>query len=477
MAGNLVERVAGIISRYSMLSRGARVGVGVSGGADSVVLLHILQRLSTDLEIMPIVLHVNHQLRGAESDQDEEFVRALSESLKIECFVEHAKPEKGNLEEGARNARREFFQRSTKQHSLARIALGHTRSDQAETVLFRFLRGSGLAGLAGMRMVTQDNLIRPLLTTSRDEVRNWAVEEGIAWREDSSNADIGFSRNRLRRQTIPALARQFNPELEGVLAGTAELAQAEEDYWAEQVERKYEQITKRTHLGSILHVPSLVSLHTAVQRRLIRRAMVDVRGDLRSIEMAHVNAILALFESSHGHDRAIVPGVDAIRSYDRLLLAIPGELKSRERHYCFEIRPGEERQLPFGAGSISIDWVKPECEFYAKFKEEQEVTEVVDLGGEALSRCGSRDVLCVRNWKPGDRLHRPGHVESEKIKSLFQEYKVALWDRRHWPVVVSGEEVVWVRQFGSAAKFQSSGEGRLLRLVYREAPVNRNLSG
>src|SRR5689334_594161 len=149
LAGTIPERAAEIIIRYNMLPASGRVGVAVSGGADSVALLHILRGLRCDL----IVLHVNHHLRGEESDGDEAFVRELTQSLGLPILIEHAIPTPGNLEEEARRARRAFFLRCREELALARIALGHTRSDQAETVLFRLLRGSGLTGLAGIRPV------------------------------------------------------------------------------------------------------------------------------------------------------------------------------------------------------------------------------------------------------------------------------------------------------------------------------------
>ncbi len=146
------------------------------------------------------------------------------------------------------------FARVRNEAKLDRIALGHTRSDQAETVLYRFLRGSGSAGLAAMRPVSRDGLIRPLLAVSREEVRAWAQSQGISWREDSSNQDPRFARNVLRNEAIPALARNFNPNLEGVLAGTALVAQAEEDYWEGLVAATYAQLRERSHLGSFFQV-------------------------------------------------------------------------------------------------------------------------------------------------------------------------------------------------------------------------------
>ncbi len=458
----LADRVAGIIPRYNMVSPGDRAGVAVSGGADSVVLLHILHSLSERLQIELFVLHLNHGLRGAESDEDEEFVRSLAQSLGLPVAVERAQLGGGNLEQNARTARREFFGRAMEKHALSKLALGHTRSDQAETVLFRFLRGTGLSGLAGMRMVTEDGLIRPLLTTSRCEVRQWAAVAGVSWREDSSNADLGFARNRLRHRTLPALAESFNPNLEGVLAGAAELAQREEEYWFQHIEPIYRQIAKRTHLGSILQIRLLKALHLAERRRLIRRALVDVRGDLRSIDFAHVEAILALCASEQGHDRVIVPGSDALRSYDKLLLTSPHTLNSEPRHYHLELKIGEECRLPFHAGTIYVKQGNATADFCANFKKEQEFTiEAADLNSRAA-------MLSVRNWEPGDELQRAGHAGADKIKSLFQQHRVLLWERRHWPVVVSGEEIVWVRRFGSAAKFTGSGDDDgVLHLIYR----------
>ena len=469
-AGNLVDRVAEIIPRYNMLSAGDRIGVAVSGGADSVALLHILYRLSAQFRIELAVLHVNHQLRGAESEEDEAFVRALAGSLGLEAQVVHSRPEEGNLEQEARRARRAFFRECMERGGLKRVALGHTRSDQAETVLLRLFRGSGLAGLSGMRMVSPEGWIRPLLSTSRHEVREWARAENLAWREDSSNADSRFARNLLRNEAIPALSRHFNPNLEGVLAGTAELAQDEEEYWAQEIEGIYPKITKRTqtrgYLGLILQVRELSAYKRAVQRRLIRRILCDIRKDLRSLDQDHVEAILRVCSSTQGHDRVVVPGADVLRSFETVLFTRPGELASVPRQYRLEIKAGEERQLPYGAGVIALKVMKPEPRNCVNFKEAQQFpAEVEHLDGDALTDRNAR--FEVRNWEPGDALQRSGHGSAEKVKSLFQEHRILLWERRHWPVLVAGEEIVWVRRFGVAAKFRAaSGSRQPIRLIY-----------
>lgn len=463
-----IDRVAEILTRYSMLPPDARIGVAVSGGADSVVLLHVLHRLSDRFRVTLAVLHLNHKLRGAESDADEQFVRDLGSRLGLPVFSESASLPGGNLEQEARLARRNFFARMRQREELERMALGHTRSDQAETILLRLLRGSGVAGLCGMRFVTDDHLIRPLLDLGRDEIRAWARSEGVEWREDSSNEDCQFNRNRVRNQTLPALTADYNSNLETVLAKTAGIAQAEEDYWSLQIGPICERITRRNHLGLLVRVPELVRLHTAVQRRVIRGLILRLKGDLRSVDLAHIEAISALLASTHGHDRVLLPGIDAVRSFDTLLLTRPGKLNADERQYCRQLLPGEWVRLPAGAGSIRFNYVKSEAQFCDTFKSEEDFPfEVAEISRAVLTDAGLIRPLYVRNWEPGDQIQRPGHSRPEKLKTLFGEYRILLWERRHWPVVVCDEEIVWAKQFGCSSKIKASGpEAMKFRLEY-----------
>lgn len=442
-----------------MIRPHSRLGVAVSGGADSVVLLHLLSALRERFPCELTVLHANHGLRGQESDGDEAFVRALAEELGIPCLSELVALEPGNLEQSARDARRAFFRKS----GLDRIALGHTRSDQAETVLYRFLRGSGSAGLAAMRPVSEDWLIRPLLDASREEVREWARDQGITWREDSTNADSRFARNFLRNEAMPALAQNFNTKLEAVLAGTAALAQAEEDYWSEFVSQIYCEHVSRSDLGSFLHISQLNSLPLAVRRRLIRRAVEEIRGNLRGIDLQHIESILRLFESTEGHDRVIIPGLDALRSYGTLLLAHPGRLNEDKRHYRVDIGVSNPANLPFGLGFIRLDASAKELQNCANVRISQTPsTEVAYLDSDAL-----RGPMYVRNWEPGDGLRMPGHSGFIKLKTLFQEHRVLLWERRHWPVLVCGDDVIWTRRFGCSAEVAAGPETQqTIRLMF-----------
>ena len=398
-------------------------------------------------------MHVNHQLRGDESEADEQFVRELAKSLGLPFCAMSGPVGPGNLEQNAREIRRQLFNDAKTKFDLHRIALGHNRSDQAETVLFRLFRGSGLAGLAGISPVSNEWLIRPLLEISRSEIREYLLTHRIEFREDSSNQNRRFARNRLRLETIPALKEAFNPALEEVLAGTSDLAREEEDYWARKIERLYSKITKRTNLGLIIEVRQLNQKHLALRRRLIRRAFGEVRGSLRSIDRRHVDDVLGICESAYGHDRVNVPGLDAMRSFGRLLLADPNALKS-PRDYRLELALGVSLKLPFNAGALHITEPRNWSQFCVNvddgpcFRSEEAY-----LDHRKMISAVSTGDLAVRNWQPGDRLQQAGQGNTEKIKTLFQEHGVFLWDRRHWPVVVAGREIVWVRGFGAAEEF------------------------
>ncbi len=478
MSSSLPQFVAAQLRRHQMLTPGKRIGVAVSGGADSVVLLHLLYRLRSEFACELLVLHVNHHLRAAESESDESFVRSLATHLGLAIEVEQAIAPNSQIEQQARDLRRAFFQRARREFNLDRIALGHTRSDQAETVLFRLLRGAGLTGLAGMRPVTSDLLIRPLLKCNRDEIRTWAKAEGIAWREDASNLDTAFTRNRLRLETLPALANIYNPNLETLLTQSAELAQTEEDYWAREVESVYHKITQETAFGLQIAVAALRLLHLALRRRLIRRMIQHLRGDLHAIDFAHIESILYLCESAEGHDRVIIPGIDALRSFGQLLLSPDGQRRGQERNYQIELSLGKEYQLPFQVGFLSINWLKsadPES-FCANFKGEQDKNlEICDWDGDLLAPSGTLPSIYVRNWRPGDVFQRVGHHSDDKIKTLFQSGKILLWERKHWPVVVAGAKIVWVRRFGGSASVIAAGGSRnIFRLIYRK-PESRQL--
>ncbi len=458
----MLERIAAGMIRHGMVAPGLRIGVAVSGGADSVCLLDVLSALAPRWDLRLHVLHLNHCLRGAESDEDEAFVRRLAEGRRLPCTVERqdvgrrAGEAHENLEQAARRARREFLLGFVRRGELDRIALGHTRSDQAETVLFRFLRGAGTAGLAGMRPAPPDGLIRPLLDVTRAEVLEYLREREIPWREDSSNAQRIFARNRIRLDLLPELVRDWNPALPDALAGLARMAADEEDYWEREVDR--------TVAGHLVEKPPAVlfrtdwfrSLPPALGRRVLRRAISRAKGNLRAIDLAHVERILELTESSEGSGRLQVPGLDVFRSFDWMRLAPPGMDRPEDRDFELPMTAPGQVTLPGGAGTLSLEVGPGSVSGIALPDADTGYNGyVTELDWGRLS-----GDLLVRNWRPGDQYRPVGHSRDIKLKLLFQQARIPLWERRRWPVMLCHHAIVWAGRFGPAAEFAATPESR-----------------
>ncbi|MGI8745697.1 MAG: tRNA lysidine(34) synthetase TilS [Bryobacteraceae bacterium] len=475
MAG-LSERVITQISRYGMFSAGQRVGAAVSGGADSMCLLHLLRELAPRWNLHLSVVHVEHGIRGQTSRQDAAFVQREAGELgfRFHLYKADVPALGGNLEQAARQVRHGFYRELIASGQVDRIATGHTCSDQAETVLYRILRGAGIAGLSGIRPVAENGLVRPLLSLWRAEIEAWLRERNITWREDLSNQDLTFARNRLRHETLPMLREGFNPNLDQTLAQLAILAQDEEIFWNQTADRSA--VGEGTVGGPIvLLAASLAESPAALARRQIRRAIQRVKGDLRQIEFGHTEAVLQMAQPNQGHSRVQLPGIDVIRSFEWIRIA---------RGTCFSLSPGELKRdfeiivnvpgsatLP-GGHVVTFELIEPKgaTESYDRVKDEidwQRLLSISALG--AAGNTGARSCrMELRNWRPGDRYHPAGQSHDEKIKTLFQEGRIPLWERRHWPVVTLDGRIVWTRRFGVAASL-SAEPGCTQTLEIRES--------
>ena len=443
------ETIAAAIERHRMLDRGRRIGVAVSGGADSLFLLHALHGLG----LAACILHVNHQLRGAESDADESFAAGLAADFHIPFFAITARPPEGNLEQEARRTRYRFFAGRIAGGVCDAVATGHTLDDQAETVLSRFLRGSGTAGLAGIQPVTAQNMIRPQLGIRRSEIRDWLRSHDIAWREDRSNESTEYLRNRLRLEILPKLA-EINPSLSEVLASTAEWAAAEESWWEAQLDLLTPGVFTSAGEAALCRTAALNAEPVAVQRRVLRRVIAQIKGSLRGIDFRHVEAIRRLAGTTEGSGRIQLPGLDIYRSFDWLRLAPPGIDTRLERDFEAPLSAPGTTNLPDRLLTIEMELVNSPT--------------VYNGGMDVVDRERTGDALIVRNWRPGDSYTPSGKSGPVKIKTLFQEFRIPLWQRRHWPVIARGSEIVWARRFGTARGFAAgpaTKEGLLIREV------------
>jgi tRNA(Ile)-lysidine synthase len=449
----MLDQVAGFMGRHNMFLSAARVGVAVSGGADSVFLLHALRELAPRWKLQLSVVHVDHGIRGAAARADAAFVADLAAQLQLNFHLRQADVPSidDNLEQAARRVRQAFFAELLSTAVVDRIATGHTRSDQAETVLYRILRGSGLAGLAGILPVTKEQVVRPLLELNRSEIECWLRKRNIAWREDETNQDRSYARNRLRHEILPLLRNSFNPRLDEALANMATLAQDEEQYWAAELRRR--RPSPPCNTPQILSIVELTAIPAALARRSIRQAIEFAKGDLHQVDFAHIERILAMARSRNGHDRIQLPGLDVLRSFDWIRLS---PILSRDRQgavasgfdFSFAVQPPGAVELPGDSARITLQILE-------KGERAPACGTVVDELDWDLFRSPDRrpSSLEVRNWRPGDQYQRVGQSRKQKIKMLFQKARIPLWERWNWPIVTYNGSIVWAKGFGAAAEF------------------------
>jgi tRNA(Ile)-lysidine synthase len=473
----LAQRVCHYVREQGLLRAGERVGVAVSGGADSVALLRLLLELRDELGIVLSVVHVNHHIRGAEADADQQFVDGLAHhhgllphsfSVNTPAYsAEH----KLSLEAAARQLRYEYFQRLLIEGTLDKLATAHTLDDQAETVLLRLARGTGITGLAGIypkwpvipcgdgalpRPAERSSpsppaIIRPLLQIRRSELEAYLRSLDQPWREDATNLDLQFARNRVRHRLLPLMERELNPKIRELLAETAAIARAEEDYWAAEVFQLLARDWVAPAKGNLGHlaIAALCRHPLALQRRLLRAAAESL-GLL--LEFHHVEEVLALAQASPGAEKQLVlpGGWRMLRLRDRLCFEPPGMAEHVQNHdFTYSLPLPGEVAVP-ETGTVFQAVLGP-------ISPEQ--------AGSAYDPACLSPQLQVRNWRAGDRFW-PGHTRApRKVKELLQERKVPPAQRRTWPVItgaVSGrEQIIWMRGFPPPqALLVASGEGR-----------------
>jgi tRNA(Ile)-lysidine synthase len=485
----LHKRVLETVARHGMIRAGDRVGLGVSGGADSVALLRIFADLRASLGITISVLHFHHQLRGAVADEDERFVKALAgkfgfqfESGRADVATE-AKRNRWNLEDAARRLRYQFFASTAASHSLDCVAVAHTADDQAETVLSHLLRGSGITGLAGIHPVA-GLIVRPLLDLRRAELREYLSSIGQAWREDATNQDTSRTRARIRHELIPFLERDFDPAAVTRLARIASHAREDEAFWRALEDERFCALTTRDAAGAIsldaadllAPFPSLTSCAVssgatraapakpnpakALTRRLVRRIYAQVRGSREQLTASHVDAVLDLAAKSQSGSAVDLPGMTVERIFNRLIFAEANVRRNSvgdasEAGAVPEFSYSLERPATWDDISIVV------TEIHRRFN-----LKMVDWPAsrsETVSGRGALDFdrvqwpVVLRNWRPGDSYRPQGSRRVRKLKRLLLETRVPRNVRKGWPVLDSAGSVIWASGCPVAEEVAVSG--------------------
>lgn len=458
---DFINHIAAVIKKHSMLSGGEGVLVGLSGGTDSVCLIHVLQGIKDKFALTLSAVYIDHGLRPGETGKEAAFCRQLCKDLGIPFTTRsvdvksYAKEQRMNKQEAARQLRYRAFDEVSYETGARKIALGHTADDQAETLLMRLLRGSGPTGLAGIPPVRK-NIIRPLIETERKDIERFLDEEKIGSIVDSSNAKEDYLRNRIRLSIFPML-RELNPDITGALSKTAAIIRDEEKYFEIIVTRALMKlISRKTDSRIELFLSPVESMDKIILRRVLRRAIEETKG-LRGISFIHIEDIIDLIKGGAAGDRLYLPGgLRVIREYSTLLLTSEPPVTLGD--YTL-ITPGET--------------ILKEAGVLIK-------ASITELPGESSAagpqaNCALFDAdklafpLVARPRKDGDFFYPLGFGKRKKIQDFFVDEKVPRDERDRTPLIVSGEDIVWVLGYRGDDRFKVSEETRnVLRLEVKK---------
>lgn len=450
-------KVKDFILHHGLVLCGQVVVVGVSGGADSVCLLNVLARLQNALDIKLYIAHLNHQLRGDEAESDAEYVASLASKLGVpatigKCDVAAYRTERNcSVEEAARELRYDFLTGVATDVGASRIAIGHTRDDQVETILMHILRGAGTSGLRGLKPCSRVPyerhqlsaigyrilVIRPLLGITREETIGYCQEHQLEPRVDSSNLSLSFFRNRLRLELLPLL-REYNPNVDEALLRLAEIAGDDVSFLEQQAFQLWDKVARQEGDVVYLNKRKTSSLPVALQRQLIRLAVDRVLGDTRDVEANHIEAIRSLLIKQVGKRTSLPHGLVCRGEYDEVVLGLFSPLPCPFPAFNGEIPvkvPGETIlsgwRVTAGISSViaseATQYQQKGRSFIAEFD---------------LYRVGT--CLFIRKRQPGDRFQPLGMDMPKRLQKFMVDAKIPLTWRESIPLVCSPQQILWV---------------------------------
>jgi len=438
----LINEVREFLSSRSLVD--CSIVIAVSGGIDSITLLHLLYELKEELNLNLSVAHLDHGIRGAASKRDADFVRDVAGTLGLPSTIEKRDVEElteasASLEEAARKVRYNFLAEVREKEGADYVALGHNRNDQVETVLMHLIQGSGLRGLGGMEPV-RSFYVRPLINISREEIRNYTDARSLDYKKDETNRDTGYLRNRIRHELLPELVENYNPRIRQKVKELSNLASEAHSFIQKRVTDVLEELDVERGKEEIrFRKKEIAELHPYLKKAVIRRLIGEVRGNLKDVTSRHVQEIIDQLEKNRPRAQLDLPGVTFILR-DSMGRFLEGRIKdsgSKGIEFNYEIAPGEVLKLQEVEMELSLkrtagtDTPDP-ADFAA-----DSLTEVVDWGKVERS-------IHVRNRKPGDRFVPLGMDGKKKLKNFFIDEKVPREERDYVPIVCDRQGIIWV---------------------------------
>lgn len=460
----LDARVRRAIDQYHLFDEGDRVIVGVSGGLDSMVLLHLLNSLIQTFNLTLIVAHVNHGLRIGESEKEAEFVQTAASRFGLpfeygEFDVREFQKRTGlSLEDAARRIRFKFFEELLEKHQAQKIALGHHADDQVETILLRLLRGAGVKGLKGMLPIREGKVVRPLLGVWREALESFAKDKGIPYLIDSSNVQRDYLRNRIRLDLIPWIEKEYQPHFKKILLKVSRVLQIEDDFLEKEAEKAFQGLVKKEGDGFSFVFSDFQILHPALQWRVIEKLLkISGLGEEREKIMVNQRRIFERF------------------SYPSpsFTLQLSEEFFLEKKYNSVFLKKGKvEATSPF-----EIELLVPGRTYIKEIQREVQVEMIPrEFFKEGIERSSSVALLDfqmiqfplkIRSFRPGDRFQPLGLKGTQKVKEFFIDHKIPKTERSKIPLLISGDRIAWIVGYRIDERFKITPETKeILRVQF-----------
>lgn len=462
------SKVRDTIEKNKLIKKGDKILLCVSGGPDSMALLYLLTALRKEYGIELAVAHLDHMLRGKASAQDANFVKKIADKLNIPFVTEEsdvralANSNKMSIEEAAREARYDFYQRAAKKVVATKIATAHTMDDQAETVLMRLIKGAGSAGLSGIpykRQLSNRWVIRPLLDIKRSDIEKYIKKQGIPSRIDASNLKTFYLRNRVRNILIPLLEKKFNPKIKENLNLVSKNLGAEFSYLNIAARRLCERLTSKTQRGIDIGIDDLLRQHIAMQRLIVREIIFKLRGNLRKITYKHWLQVESALTKVGRQKVDLAGGIKVIRDKGRVLFTnkkIPEEIKKQLKTAVKLNVPGETAIPELGI-KVRTEIVKRR----PKFKKGKRRKRSEYINGDLIK--GS---LMIRTRLKGDKMRPLGMKSFKKLQDIFVDEKIPSEIRDTIPLIISRNRILWIPGIKISEDFKvDKGTKKVLKIL------------
>ncbi len=459
----MLAKVLRYIQKHNMLEPGQKVVVGVSGGADSMALIHLLGQIRDQIPLSLVVVHINHGIRGKAAEEDAAFVENFARAWDLKCFIKEAQVPRlarewgVSEEEAGRKVRYDFFEEVRRQVGGHRIALAHHRDDQAETILHNIIRGTGLGGLSGIKPVRDGLIIRPLLQVSRQEIENYCHIHGIEYRDDHTNEEVIYTRNRIRHRLIPMIEEHFNPNFSETIVRMGDLLRDDEEFLLHYSQEAFSQIAHQGQGEIKISLSGFNRYPRAVQGRIIRRGLELLKKNLMGMEQIHIESVVDLAQALKvGSTLDLPEGIKAWKDYEYLVLSME-KAQGVLPDFQYELKVPGRVFIPEIGVEISAEYLVASPEDF------MDNTNVLDRS----NRCIYIDVdaikggLCVRNRRSGDRFKPLGLGGTKKLKDFFIDNKIPRHKRDSIPLVLDRDNIIWV------AGYQMNDDYKITRQTKR----------